>query len=73
MSLIIWLALRDSVSIRRYWVFVIIPVLILVAGGLQLLVGYLMDRWKMIHYYQRWDTERNPVISDILKEVKKHD
>jgi len=71
MSLIVWLAIRDSVTIRREWAFVVIPLIILVAATIQYLVGYLMDRYKVIQDLQEWDFSRNPLIQYLYDKAKR--
>jgi len=71
MSLIVWLTLRDMITIHREWVFVIIPAIVLFAGTVQYLVGYFMDRYKVIDDLQKWDFERNPQVMQILKSMTK--
>jgi len=70
MALIVWLTIRDSVSIDRQWVIVIIPAIFVVGAGIQYLVGYVMDQTGIIRDYQAWDAERNPLIVDILNRVR---
>ena len=70
MSLIVWLTLRDMITIHREWVFVIIPAIVLFAGTVQYLVGYFMDRYKIIDDLQKWDLERSPLITKILKQTE---
>lgn len=62
MSILVWLFLRDIMTVSRVWIAMIAPVCFLLAIGIQYLVGYLMDRWKLIDALQQWDFERNPVV-----------
>uniref|UniRef100_A0A6M3K9W7 Uncharacterized protein n=1 Tax=viral metagenome TaxID=1070528 RepID=A0A6M3K9W7_9ZZZZ len=67
MSLIVWLALRDMVTIHREWVFVVIPGIVIFAATVQYLVGYFMDRFRVIEDLQEWDMSRMPQIRELLK------
>lgn len=62
MSILVWLFLRDIMTVSRVWIAIIAPVCFLLAIGIQYLVGYLMDRWKLIDALQEWDFKRNPVV-----------
>jgi len=70
MSLIMWLALRDMMTIHREWVFIIIPGIVLVAATIQYFVGYFMDRYRIIEDLQEWDMSRMPQIKELLKRAK---
>jgi len=69
MALIFWLFLRDITTFSRVWMLVIIPVVVILATIIQYFIGWFMDRNGLIKDYQEWDTERNPIITAILKEV----
>lgn len=62
MGILLWLFLRDVMTISRFWTAIISSTCFLLAIGIQYLVGYLMDRWKLIDALQEWDFKRNPVV-----------
>jgi hypothetical protein len=66
MCLLFWLFLRDVITVPRVWIVIIAPVCFLIALGMQYLVGYLMNRWKLIDELQKWDFERNPVVMGLV-------
>ena len=70
-GLILWLFLRDLMTIPRGWVFFFFPVCLCGVLIAQYVVGYLMDRYKMIDAIQNWDAERNPYLVDIKKGMEK--
>jgi len=69
MAILIWLFLRDLMSFSRFWIFVIAPACAILVILIQYLVGYMMDRYGMIHELQEWDFERNPMVMKILEIV----
>jgi len=69
-ALILWLFLRDLMTIPRLWVFLFFPVCLLCVMTIQYFIGYFMDRCKMIDEIQEWDFDRNPQIKKILLNTK---
>lgn len=69
MSLLLWLTLRDMFTIPREWVVFILPGIILSAGAAQYIVGYFIWKWDLIKEYQKWDSEQNPMLTDILENT----
>lgn len=79
MSLLLWLSLRDAFTIPRAWSVFILPAIILIAGIAQYIVGWLMVKTRFIEEIQKWDGEKNPLLTEILERLsenslsRKHD
>jgi len=69
-ALIFWLFLRDLMTFPREWVFFFFPICLCGVLIVQYLIGYFMDRFKMIDEIQDWDAARNPYLKDIRKKVQ---
>lgn len=69
MSLLLWLSLRDAFTIPRAWGVFILPMIIVVAAVAQYVVGWIMVRTHFIEEISKWDSERNPVLADILDKL----
>jgi hypothetical protein len=69
MSLLLWLSLRDAFTIPRAWSVFILPAIILIAGIAQYVVGWIMVKTRFIEEISKWDSERNPVLTDILGKI----
>jgi len=71
MAILIWLFLRDLVSFSRVWIFIVAPAVAIMAILIQYLIGYFMDKTKMIDEIQQWDLNRSPQIKSLLEATKK--
>ena len=69
MSLLLWLSLRDAFTIPREWSVFILPAIIVIAGIAQYIVGWIMVRTRFIEEIQKWDGEKNPLLTEILEKI----
>ena len=71
MAILIWLFLRDLMSFSRTWIFIIAPIVAIIAILIQYLIGLFMDRTHLIDDIQEWDAQRNPLFKKIEEQTKK--
>ena len=64
--LLVWLTLRDAVTIARIHALWILPCLIVVAVIVQLIIGMIWDKKKLVEAEQSWLMERTPEIQELL-------
>ena len=69
MSLLLWLSLRDAFTIPRAYAAFILPTIIILAGAAQYVVGWIMVKTKFIEEISKWDSEKNPVLTEILEKI----
>lgn len=67
-TLIIWLTLRDAVTIARIHALWIIPSLIVLAVIVQFAIGWVWDKKKLVNYEQEWLMDRTEAIQELLKK-----
>lgn len=66
--LLIWLTLRDAVTIARINALWILPCLVIMAIIVQLVIGMIWDRKKLVDEEQNWLMDRTPAIQELLKK-----
>jgi len=66
--LLVWLTLRDAVTIARIHALWIIPVLVIVAIIVQIIIGMIWDKKKLVEAEQSWLMKRTPEIQELLKK-----
>lgn len=72
MSLLLWLSLRDAFTIPRAYAVFVLPTIILIAGAAQYVVGWIMVKTKFIEEISKWDSEKNPVLTEILEKINEN-
>ena len=65
--LLIWLTLRDAVTIDRIHAIWILPCLIIMAIIIQIIIGMIWDKKKLVEAEQSWLMKRTPEIQTLLK------
>ena len=69
--LLVWLTLRDAVTIARIHALWIIPVLVIVAIIVQIIIGMIWDKKKLVEAEQSWLMKRTPEIQELLNKKEK--
>lgn len=47
----------------------ILPAIILIAGIAQYIVGWIMVKTRFIEEISKWDSDKNPVLTQILEKI----
>ena len=68
--LLIWLTLRDAVTIARIHAIWILPCLVILAVIVQLIIGWIWNKKKLVDAEQTWLMDRTPAIQELLKKEK---
>ena len=71
MAILFWLLLRDVTTFSRFWIVGFFPIILIVSIAIQYLIGWFMDKYKVIEDIQEWDAERNPLMTKIVKQTEK--
>ena len=64
--LLVWLTIRDAVTIARVNALWIIPCLIVLAIIVQVIIGMIWDKKKLVEAEQSWLMKRTPEIQELL-------
>ena len=67
-TLIVWLAIRDSVSIHRIHALWILPLIMILALIVQFVIGWVWEKKKLVDAEQKWIMDRTEAIQELLNK-----
>ena len=70
-AILIWLFVRDLLSIPTGWVVYFVPAYFVVKFCVEWSLGRYFDRTDVISEEQRWYTERNPIFKKMEAMLKR--
>jgi len=65
-TLIVWLAIRDAVTVQRIHALWIIPAIMVLAIIVQFVIGWVWEKKKLVNEEQAWVMERTEAIQELL-------